>query len=196
MIREVVSSAGFVRHLVRRSGWMLVVATALAVVTTMTEGVGVLLLLPMINVVGIDTSAVGFSEVSGIFHRLIDAIGLSAELGPILCLFFAAVVLHELVGWGRRVASVHLLSRLGADLRGELFTAIAHSQWAFFCRERGTTRSCSYMIYAEYTMKSTRNTTLLTLIFLLFMGMTPLLAESVTIGSNGDLSLNRPFCGT
>ncbi len=139
MIREVVSSAGFVRHLVRRSGWMLVVATALAVVTTMTEGVGVLLLLPMINVVGIDTSAVGFSEVSGIFHRLIDAIGLSAELGPILCLFFAAVVLHELVGWGRRVASVHLLSRLGADLRGELFTAIAHSQWAFFCRERGTT---------------------------------------------------------
>lgn len=45
-------------------------------------------------------------------------------------------------------------------------------------------------------MKPTRKTTLLTLLFLFIMGMTPLFADSVTIGANGDLSLNRPFCGT
>jgi hypothetical protein len=45
-------------------------------------------------------------------------------------------------------------------------------------------------------MMPTRFTTLLTLIFLFFTGMTPLFADSVTIGANGDLSLNRPFCGT
>ncbi len=45
-------------------------------------------------------------------------------------------------------------------------------------------------------MKPTLCTTLLTLIVLFFMGMTPLFAESVTIGAAGELSLNRPFCGT
>ena len=45
-------------------------------------------------------------------------------------------------------------------------------------------------------MKPTRSGSLLTLIFLLFLGITPLFADMVTIGGNGDLSLNRPFCGT
>ena len=45
-------------------------------------------------------------------------------------------------------------------------------------------------------MKPTRSTTSLALILLIFTGMTPLFAGSVTIGGNGDLSLNRPFCGT
>jgi hypothetical protein len=45
-------------------------------------------------------------------------------------------------------------------------------------------------------MKPTRFTTLFSLICMLFMGVTPLFAEFVTIGANGDLSLNRPFCGT
>ncbi len=45
-------------------------------------------------------------------------------------------------------------------------------------------------------MKPTRKTALLTLIFLFVAGMTPLFAGSVTIGADGELSLNRPFCGT
>lgn len=51
-------------------------------------------------------------------------------------------------------------------------------------------------IYLERTMKPTRTTAFLTFTILFFMGMTPLFADSVTIGANGDLSLNRPFCGT
>jgi len=45
-------------------------------------------------------------------------------------------------------------------------------------------------------MKPTRTTAFLAFTILFFMGMTPLFADSVTIGGNGDLSLNRPFCGT
>jgi len=44
-------------------------------------------------------------------------------------------------------------------------------------------------------MKPTRSTTLLTLIFMLFMGSVPLFADYTTIGGDGTLSLNRPFCG-
>jgi hypothetical protein len=57
-------------------------------------------------------------------------------------------------------------------------------------------RGCRYQIHAERTMKPIRYTTTLALIFLYVTGITPLFADSVTIGGNGDLSLNRPFCGT
>lgn len=45
-------------------------------------------------------------------------------------------------------------------------------------------------------MKPTRSITLLALAVLVFLVTTPLSADSVTIGANGGLSLNRPFCGT
>ena len=45
-------------------------------------------------------------------------------------------------------------------------------------------------------MKPTRYITLFSLVCMFLMGVTPLFAEFVTIGGNGDLSLNRPFCGT
>jgi hypothetical protein len=51
-------------------------------------------------------------------------------------------------------------------------------------------------IYSERTMKPIRSITLLTLAVLFLLPTTPLFADSVTIGANGDLSFSRPFCGT
>jgi len=44
-------------------------------------------------------------------------------------------------------------------------------------------------------MKPNRITSFLTLALLFFAGIGLLFADTVTIGENGDLSLNRPFCG-
>jgi len=44
--------------------------------------------------------------------------------------------------------------------------------------------------------KQTRRTMFLSLALLLAAGTGPIFAETVTIGGHGDLSLNRPFCGT
>lgn len=44
--------------------------------------------------------------------------------------------------------------------------------------------------------KQIRRTTLFALTILLAAGTGPLGADTVTIGGHGDLSLNRPFCGT
>ncbi len=86
------SFLGFLLARVARLFWG---ALALSVLVTLTEGVGLLLLLPLLQVAGVETRSGSVGVVTDLVERGLAAAGVPTTVSTVLALFFAVMVLHE-----------------------------------------------------------------------------------------------------
>jgi len=150
------TSTRFFRFLIKSSGSLFWLALLLSLLVTATEGIGVLLLLPMLDAAGIETQSAGVGRVSELVTQFIGWLGLTPGLGPVLLLFFLTMVAHEAVNRLRTVTNRKLQTQVASRLRGELFDAIAHSQWTFFCRQRVASMSNTLTLDVERVLVATK----------------------------------------
>lgn len=135
MSKVLQSTASFIRFLASTSDRLFWASISLSVLVTLTEGIGVLLLLPMLEVAGIETHNAGVGRVSETVAGLIEALGIDPGIVPILILFLATMVTHEGINRARTVVHARLHAETAAGLRALTFDAVAHTQWRYFCRQ-------------------------------------------------------------
>jgi ATP-binding cassette subfamily C protein len=136
MKRLLSSSYNFIRFIATHSRGLLWLSLTLSVLVSVTEGVGVLLLLPMLEAAGVDTEASNVGGVSEAVWHLLDLAGLPASLAPVLLLFLITIILHESMNWVRLVTNAKLDDRVSVALRRRLFLAVINTSWEFFCKDR------------------------------------------------------------
>ena len=114
---------------------MLVVAVASAALS-LTEGVGLLMLVPMLQQVGVSTSGDAADHVSRALESVLRAAGLEPTLLSVLVLVVALVTLRATLQWILAVWEARLEAGVIGRLRQRLFAAVVAMPWARFTGER------------------------------------------------------------
>lgn len=129
----------FIRSLLKVGRLRIGVAMALMVLFSFSEGVGIALLLPILEASGVNLGAQG---TVGHYERDImswlHAIGIHPSLLALLIAFAALVGARALLGRWQAVAIYSTQQNFAVRMRSDLYDVIANANWMFLSRMRST----------------------------------------------------------
>ncbi len=129
----------YLSMLIAVARWHLVSAIALMTGFSLTEGVGIALLLPTLQVAGLNLTGQG--EAGRYAHAVTEvfaAIGLHPDLLMLLGMFVVLAGLRTLVGRSQTVAMYRVQQDFENHMRGRLYNAISNASWLFVSRTRAS----------------------------------------------------------
>ena len=96
----------FVARLAAATSWKVLLASTLLASVALMEGIGLLLLIPLLQVVGLDVQAGSLGQIARFISSVFNAIGVSPTLITVLSLYvFSFVVRGLLFRWQISVIS-------------------------------------------------------------------------------------------
>jgi len=95
----------------------------------MTEGIGILLLVPLLGLLQSDQLGATESSVTQTIADILAAIGLPLTAGVLLGLFLGLVVFRNLVQFTRGWYAARFQHQLTDNLRRDCFEALLHTEW-------------------------------------------------------------------
>jgi len=116
----------------RRLGVALLLA--LTLLRVLGEGAGLLLLVPLLRLVGVDGAGGDGGPLEGGVLAAFRDLGIPPTLSAVLALFVLLVSAGALLERARAVAGAALQARLVADLRKRLYRALTRMEWVHFTR--------------------------------------------------------------
>lgn len=136
--------------LVQVSRWHLIGVIVVTVLFSLSEGIGIALLLPTLQVAGFNMAGQG--EAGKYATRLANAfvsIGLHPTLILLLGVFVTLVGARTVLGQIQSVWMYKVQQDVEHHLRRRLYHAIADANWLFVCRSRATdfTHALTHEIY-------------------------------------------------
>jgi ATP-binding cassette subfamily C protein len=117
-----------------RRSWLLL---ALMVAGVLTEGLGILLLVPLLHLVGLDLGGGALGRIGAAVDGAFAALGLAPTLPLVLLVFVVLVAGRALIQYRQSIESARIEQEFVLRLRTRLYAAITHSRWAFFVRRKG-----------------------------------------------------------
>jgi ATP-binding cassette subfamily C protein len=132
------AARAYVGLAVQVAGWRLALGASLAIALALVEGVGLLLLVPLLGLVGVDLGPGPTGEVAAGLEDLFRAAGLAPTLPLVLGIFVGVSILQSLVLMAQSLTNLRLESDMAARLRTGLYDALVHADWLFLTRQRGS----------------------------------------------------------
>ena len=119
-------------------GWKVALALGLMISLGLTEGVSLLMLVPLLQSVGLDVQQGSISRLAGFVSSLFSAVGIRPTLIAVLCVYIFIVIVHSLLRRWETSVSLTLEYEFIVHLRQRLYQAIADTNWLFFSRHRSS----------------------------------------------------------
>ena len=110
------------------------VASALMLLGSLSEGLALLFLIPLVQL--LDPAAGATQGAMAWLPRLLQDFGLRLNLVSILSLFIGLVAVHSFLNRQSELYAYGLGLNFIRDTRVALYSAIAHAKWSFLCRRR------------------------------------------------------------
>lgn len=111
----------------------------LTLLASLVEGAGLLLLVPLLAIVGVDVPVDGpLGTVADAVEGALAAVGLPLVLPVVLAVYVVVVAGQSGLRYLERVRSTALVEDLKADLREEVFEVVARADWPYHLRTRGS----------------------------------------------------------
>jgi ATP-binding cassette, subfamily C, bacterial len=111
----------------------------LTLLAGMVEGVGLLLLIPLLAIVGVEVPVDGpLGSVAAGVEGALAGLGLPLVLPVVLAVYVAVVAGQSGLRYLERVRSTALVEDLKADLRERVFGAVVRADWPYHLRTRGS----------------------------------------------------------
>lgn len=124
--------------LVRVMSGKVALALALMVCLSITEGIGLLLLVPLLQLVGLDTQQGSVGRLAALVSSIFAAVGVRPTLLAVLGLYVLIISTHALLNRWQMILNFTLQHDFVASLRQRLYRAIANTNWLFFSRNRSS----------------------------------------------------------
>ncbi|MFZ2060086.1 MAG: ABC transporter ATP-binding protein [Candidatus Binatus sp.] len=132
------------------SRWHLVGVVAVAVLFSLTEGVGIALLLPTLQVAGFNMAGQGEAgRYAAMLSNAFVAMGVRPSLIILLAVFVTLVGARTVLGQIQSVGMYAVQQEVEHHMRRRLYHAIADANWLFVCRSRASdfTHALTHEIY-------------------------------------------------
>ena len=95
----------------------------LMIASALTEGIGLLLLIPMLGVLGAG------DQSGGRIAAVLTSLGIPMQLGPLLAIFVALVLLRGVIRYAHALAALRFQLTLVDGLRTRAWRALLHADW-------------------------------------------------------------------
>lgn len=125
----------FTKRLYSFSGKILIINLLGMVFISLLEGLGILLLIPMISISGIISINAGATPLSGMF-KFLQEFPVTLGLPLILTIFILLVIGQNLLQRNLTIRNVKVLHGYSHHLRLETYGALLQAEWAFFRKRR------------------------------------------------------------
>lgn len=111
---------------------------SLMVLISLTEGVGLLLLVPLLQLVGLDVQQGALGEIAGNIGDVFNYFNIEPTLGIVLIIYVLIITLNAFLVRLEATKSSEIQYEFAALLRKNLFKAITQSKWLFFSKKRSS----------------------------------------------------------
>src|SRR5580704_7296905 len=146
----------YISSLLRISRWQLIAAVVIMTVTSLTEGLGVALLFPILQVAGFNLANQGHvGHYTGEVRDLLVRSGLrpSLWLASLLLIFMLLMALRSLFSRIQSVLTLRTALNYELSLGRRLYQAIINADWLFLARRRSS--DFTHALTGELTRVST-----------------------------------------
>ncbi len=113
-------------------------AVALMVARSFTQGIGLLLLIPLLHLVGFKVQGGTTGRLHQFALSAFTAVGLQPTLVGVLSVYVVFVTLQVLLQRSETIVNLELEQGFVLQLRQRLFRAISYTGWLFFSRRRAS----------------------------------------------------------
>ena len=119
--------------------WRLGYTFALVVIASLTEGLGLALMLPTLQLAGVDIGAGSEAgRYAALVRKALELIDLRPTLAIMLVLFIAIICVRALLIRAQGMAITTLFETFAQHLRQRLFKAVSGANWLFICKSRSS----------------------------------------------------------
>jgi ATP-binding cassette subfamily C protein len=132
------SIGSFGGALIRTRPGRAALALALMLALGLTEGIGLMMLVPLLDLAGIAARQGAVSGIARLLSSVYGAVGMQPTLLSVLGTYVLIVSLHGLLYRWQLTASVALQQEFMATLRQNLYAATIRCRWLFFSQRRAS----------------------------------------------------------
>lgn len=128
----------FVVTLIRLMRWQVALVAILLLGMTLTQGVALLLLVPLLSLAGVPVHQGGVSSLAAPVSSAFAAVHLRPTLAAVLILYVVVAMAQALLQRAQEVNNTTLQMNFAGRLREELYDAITRANWLFLVRRRSS----------------------------------------------------------
>lgn len=132
------SVRAYMADLVGVVSWRVALTLGLMVCLSLTEGFGLLLLVPLLQLVGLDVDRGSLGRIAQFFSSAFTAIGMRPTLIAVLGLYVLVTSMRTLLYRWQVILNFTLKHAFVASLRQRLYRSVAKANWLFFSRSRAS----------------------------------------------------------
>jgi ATP-binding cassette subfamily C protein len=161
----------------------------------LTEGMALLLLVPLLQLVGLEVGKGGVGRIAELLASVFATVGLRPTLATVLGLYVLIFSVQRLLARWQATLALTLQQEFVASLRQRLYRAIARTRWAFFVRGRSSdfthalTDELDRVGAATYYLFQLAATVLVALVYLLMATALSAIMTGVVVASGAGLML-------
>jgi ATP-binding cassette subfamily C protein len=128
----------FLPFVARSLRWRLALAGLVTLALALTEGTGLLLLVPLLGAIGLTVHEGTTGRVADAVTRVFEALGVEPTLVSILLLFVAVSMTRAVIQRVHVLLNPSLEQRMTVALHRRLYAAMMDARWTFFMSRRST----------------------------------------------------------
>jgi ATP-binding cassette, subfamily C, bacterial len=176
-----------------RSKFLL--SLALILVVGLTEGISIVLLVPLLSLVGVRTSGATTGQLRDLVSQAFQIIGLKPTLLTVLALYVLVTSARGLLQAWQNILMGTLPFQFAADLRRQLYRDILHANWPFLSHRRAAdfvhvlTAQMDRVAVAAQSLLSLAAAITMALVYLLFALKLSPIVTLVVLATGGVLAL-------
>jgi ATP-binding cassette subfamily C protein len=127
----------YLATLYRVTGLRLIAAILLAALYSLTEGIGILLLIPTLQIAGLNLMGQGkLQSYSAYVYRALARVHLTPSLPVLLIIFLVLISARTIMAKLQSVIGASVREGIEAYLRERMHQAIVAADWLFLCRKK------------------------------------------------------------
>jgi len=128
----------FTKNLTQLMPRKVALAIALMVVISFNEAVSLLILIPLLQLVGLDVGQGSLGQLAGLVSSFFTALGLQPTLIMVLVIYVLVISLSAFLTRYQTIKTSEIQYEFAAHLRKRLYNAIINSSWLFFSRKKAS----------------------------------------------------------
>ena len=106
-------------------------ALCLMVLISLTQGVSLILLVPLLQLVGLNVAQGSLGQIAGIVSTVFISLGLQLNIVTVLILYVAVVSFIAILNRLKTLMTTEIQFQFAAHMRKQLYMAITNSNWLF-----------------------------------------------------------------
>lgn len=111
---------------------------ALMIFTSLTEGISILLLIPLLQIVGLNVQQGSISQISEYSTAFFNYLGITPTLTIVLIIYIIVVSINAIIIRFQSTETSRIQFEFAATLRKRLFSKITTSNWIFITRNKSS----------------------------------------------------------